>query len=181
MPIPFPSPSDIILPTSGDARLPTLTRRTQPPALAFKPVAAALLLALALSAQTPTPPPYTLRARVPLTIVDVTVTDAQGHPVHNLPQSAFTLLEDNHEMKLFSFEEHRTDQVPPPEPTPLTLPPNTFTNATPATTTPTNRPLNILLLDNLNTPAQMQQQVTQRMLDFVAPVSQTASPTKWAP
>jgi VWFA-related protein len=141
-----------------------------------------LLLAIALAAPaalsqstpqiqstpSPTGPQYTLRARVPLTIVDVTVTDAKGHPVHNLKQSDFTLLEDNQPMRLASFDEHRTDTTAP-APTTLpqqTRPPNTFTNAIP--NPPNATPINILLLDNLNTPAQAQQQVTQRMLDFVA-------------
>jgi hypothetical protein len=45
---------------------------------------------------TPTPagqPPYTIETRVPLTIVDVIVTDAKRNPVHGLMQSDFTVLE----------------------------------------------------------------------------------------
>ena len=102
------------------------------------------------STPSPTGPQYTIRTRVPLTIVDVTVTDAKGHPVHNLQQSDFTLVEDKVEMKLQSFDEHRTDTaVPAPELIQQTLPPNTFTNAVPTPSNPT--PINILLLDNLNT------------------------------
>ena len=120
---------------------------------------------------TPAPagqPPYTIETRVPLTIVDVTVTDAKGKPVHGLQQSDFTVLEDNQPMHPNSFEEHRTDQAPPPAASTLvqqTLPPNTFTNITP--TPPKPGPLFILLLDELNTPIQTQQQITQRMIDFV--------------
>ena len=44
-------------------------------------------------------PGYVIRARVPLTIVDVVVTDAKGKPVHDLKQSDFTVLEDGKEMK----------------------------------------------------------------------------------
>ena len=131
-----------------------------PPSLAklefhagFEPVArkprrcCLLLLALALTttapiaraqatvetAPSPTTgqPQYTLRARVPLTIVDVVVTDAKGHPVHGLQQSDFTLLENNQPMLPNSFEEHRSDEAPAPTPTPLNLPPNTFTNVAP--------------------------------------------------
>ena len=110
------------------------------------------------------PPQYTIRTRVPLTILDVEVTDAKGNPVHGLQQSDFTILEDNKEMQPNSFEEHRSDE---PQPTPIkqVLPANTFTNFTP--NPPKAGPINILLLDSLNTPAQAQQQVTQRMLDFV--------------
>ncbi|HEY4381275.1 MAG TPA: hypothetical protein VGN01_13070, partial [Acidobacteriaceae bacterium] len=85
-------------------------------------------------------PQYTIRARVPLTVVDVTVTDAKGHPVHGLQQSDFTLLEDNQRMHPNSFEEHRSDQSPATPPTPLNLPPNTFTNAAPAV--PNAAPIN---------------------------------------
>ena len=108
--------------------------------------AAAACFAFAASAQTaiqnpvqttPAPAgqsPYTIETRVPLTIVDVIVTDAKGKPVHGLMQSDFTILEDNQPMHPNSFEEHRTDQAPPPAASTLvqqTLPPNTFTNFTP--------------------------------------------------
>ncbi len=120
------------------------------------------------STSSPTGPQYTIRTRVPLTIVDVTVTDAKGHPVHGLKQSDFTLLEDNHEMHPNSFEEHRTDTaVPTPALPDPSLPPNTFTNATPAITAPSTRPLNILLLDSLNTAFGTQTAIRQRMIEFI--------------
>ena len=93
--------------------------------------------------QTTGQPQYTLRARVPLTILDVVVTDSKGLPVHGLKQSDFTVLEDNLPMKPNSFEEHRPDDAPPPPRADPTLPPNTFTNTAPPSA---NRPLNILLL-----------------------------------
>ena len=37
-------------------------------------------------------PEYAIKARVPLTIVDVVVTDAKGKPVHGLKQPGFTFL-----------------------------------------------------------------------------------------
>jgi VWFA-related protein len=112
-------------------------------------------------------PEYTLQARVPLTILDVTVTDSKGHPVHGLQQSDFTVLEDKEEMKPNSFEEHRSDETPPSTSTLVQqdLPPNTFTNVTP--TPPKAGPINILLLDSLNTPAQDQGMVERQMIDFV--------------
>jgi VWFA-related protein len=117
------------------------------------------------STPSPTGPQYTIRTRVPLTIVDVTVTDAEGHPVHGLKRSDFTLLEDNHPMQFQSFDEHRTDTaVPAPELIQQALPPNTFTNTAPTARNPA--PPTMLVIDNLNTPAQAQQQVTQRLLDF---------------
>ena len=124
--------------------------------------------AAAQTSQNAGQPQYTIQARVPITIVDVTVTDAKGKPVHGLKQTDFTVLEDNKEMQPNSFEEHRTDEVAPSTPALIKqeLLPNTFTNVTP--TPPKAGPINILLLDNLNTPLQAQQQVTQRMLDFVS-------------
>lgn len=49
-------------------------------------IAACLGLAVAPTtlAQRPGQPQYTIHARVPITIVDVTVTDAKGKPVHGL-------------------------------------------------------------------------------------------------
>jgi VWFA-related protein len=95
------------------------------------------------------------------------VTDANGKPVHGLKQSDFTILEDNKQMAPNSFEEFRSDEAPPAAPTVVKqqLPPNTFTNLDPAP--PKAGPLNILVLDSLNTPMQGQQQVTQRMIDFI--------------
>src|ERR1035437_3919921 len=129
-----------------------------------KILAVVFVCAGATAGQNPSVP--TLPVRVPLTIVDVTVTDAQGHPLHNLKQSDFTIFEDAREMKLASFEEHRSDQALPPEPPPVPLPPNTFTNATSAAARPSARPINILLIDNLNTPSQVQQRVQQQMLAY---------------
>jgi len=37
---------------------------------------------------------YTIQTRVPLTILDVVVTDSKARPVHGLKQSDFTVLED---------------------------------------------------------------------------------------
>jgi len=112
-------------------------------------------------------PGYTLRERVPITILDVVVTDAKGNPVHGLKQSDFTILEDKQPMTPNSFEEHRSDTTPPASPTPpkQNLPPNTFTNDTPIPSQPT--PLVILLLDPLNIPVGEQQIIRKGVLDFI--------------
>ncbi len=130
----------------------------------------ALLALFALTAapsraQPPNQPQYTLRARVPLTILDVVVTDSKGHPVHGLKQSDFTILEDGKEMTPNSFEEHRSDEATPTTPIQLDLSPDTFTNVTP--TQPKSSPINILLIDNLNTPTSTQQIVRTELLSFV--------------
>jgi len=128
-------------------------------------------MALAVSSpaqQGASQPQYTIQARVPITIVDVVVTDAKGKPVHGLKQSDFTILEDKQEMKPNSFEEHRTDEAAPvaaPVQAKPALPPNTFTNVTP--TPPAAGPLNVLLIDNLNTPMAVQTIAKQHMLQFL--------------
>jgi VWFA-related protein len=148
--------------------MPTFTHRAQALLLASLAMAG-MSAAQTNSIQTAPPqgagkPGYTIRARVPLTILDVVVTDDKGHPIHGLKQSDFTVLEDKEEVKPNSFEEHRSDDPLPPTRANLTLPPNTFANQTPL---PSNRPLNILLLDSVNTPLQVQQIVHQEMLAFV--------------
>ena len=116
--------------------------------------------------QTTGKPEYVIRARVPLTILDVVVTDSKGHSVHGLKQADFTVLEDGKEMTPNSFEEHRSDEAPAPAQMLVKqdLKPNTFTNIAPTTS---NRPLNILLLDSMNTPIGVQQIVQQQMLAFI--------------
>jgi VWFA-related protein len=81
------------------------------------------------------------------TVVDVTVTDAKGQPVHGLKEPDFTVKEDGKPQPLRTFQEVREDMqaaahVPP------RLPPNVYTNLQPA---PTTSAVNILLLDALNT------------------------------
>jgi VWFA-related protein len=109
-------------------------RTTKPILLAFA------LLTLPAIAQTPTLKVYSRE-----TIVDVTVTDAKGNPVHGLKQEDFTLKEDNKPQPIRSFEEfgHAPPSSPPPK-----LPPNVYTNLQPP---PSSSAVNILLLDGLNT------------------------------
>jgi VWFA-related protein len=81
------------------------------------------------------------------TVVDVTVTDANGQPVHGLKQSDFTVLEDGKPQAIRSFHDYgvatpSTPAIPPK------LPPNTYTNFQPA---PASSAVNILLLDFVNT------------------------------
>lgn len=103
------------------------------------------------------------------TIVDVTVTDADGHPVHGLKPSDFTLLEDGKPVTLSSFAEHGGAQVSAAASVTPTapLPPNTFTNVTPPVGAAAGPPI-ILVIDSMDTPIATQTVVQQRMLDFVA-------------
>jgi VWFA-related protein len=106
----------------------------------------------------------TLHTASKLVIVDVVVTDQQHHPVHNLKRDDFILREDSTQQSIRAFEEH----IPPPssaKPAPMpTLPPGVFTNIT---TAPTNGPINILLLDTLNTAMSDQSRVRLQLLDFL--------------
>lgn len=89
----------------------------------------------------------TLRVKVPLTLVDVTVADVQGHPVHGLMQADFTLKEDDKPQPLKSFEEYGAEK--PQTAAPLQLPPNVYSNAQPPA--PTSGAVDILMFDNLTT------------------------------
>ncbi len=52
-------------------------------------------------------PVYTLHANSRLVLTDVTVTDRAGHPVHNLPATAFHMYEGKTPQEIASFEEHK--------------------------------------------------------------------------
>lgn len=118
------------------------------------------------TAPAPLPSGQTLRVNAREVEVDINVTDAKGNFVHGLTQDKFTVLEDGRQMSPRSFREHRSDQEQP-EPASAVMPPlphNTFANTVAPETT---RPLNILLLDSLDTPIATQSIVKQRMIDFV--------------
>jgi VWFA-related protein len=87
--------------------------------------------------------PTTLQAYSRLTTVDVTVTDANGHPIQGLTQSDFTILEDGKPQPIHNFEEVVEVGVPPlPQ-----LPPHVYTNLQPEAS---SAAVNIMLLDFAN-------------------------------
>jgi len=108
----------------------------------------------------------TLHAQAKLVVVDVVVTDKGGKPIHDLKQQDFTLLEGNKPQTVNSFEEHKA--LTPTEAAKFgtlpKMPPGIFTNFVP---TPTNKAVNILLLDSLNTPMQDQMYVRQQLLAYL--------------
>ncbi len=94
-------------------------------------------------------PTFTLRTTVRRVIVDVVVTDSKGKPVPALKASDFSLTEDGKPQRTLSFDAHGfngamdyTPQSVPPGP------PNTFINLP---SSPERGPLNVLLLDLVNT------------------------------
>ncbi|MGP8258621.1 MAG: VWA domain-containing protein [Acidobacteriaceae bacterium] len=76
-------------------------------------------------------------------VVDVTVTDAKGNPVHGLKQSDFTVKEDGKPQSIRSFEEFSSEPAPEPE----KLPPNIYTNRQ---LPPASSAVNVLWLDFTN-------------------------------
>jgi VWFA-related protein len=104
------------------------------------------------------PPVSSLTTGTKIVILDVVVTDSKQKPVHNLSVSDFTVLENNAQQRIKSFEEHSGASAKP-EP-PLHLPPGTFTNYT---SVPADTALNILLLDTLNTPMDAQTYVHNQL------------------
>lgn len=138
-----------------------------------------LILSSPASAQTPPPaqsaPPElqahspatpTIRAGARLVIVDVTVSDKNGNPLHNLKKEDFTVLENGNPQTVNTFEEHvalsATDAVKfPPLPP---MPPGVFTNITPA---PVNSAINIILIDSLNTPHDDQSYLRSQLVNYI--------------
>jgi VWFA-related protein len=81
-------------------------------------------------------------------VVDVTVTDAGGNPIHGLRASEFRITEDKAPQRVKTFEEHTLPATPAAAPDAAKLQPGVFTNAL---TVQADTPVNILLLDTLNT------------------------------
>jgi len=108
-------------------------------------IAFATMAALAAHPQTPKqiPDPTTLEVYSRETIVDITVTDAKGNPVHGLKQEDFTVKEDNKPQPIRSFEEFTSK----PAPAPPKLPPNVYTNLQPPAA---SAAINVLWLDFTN-------------------------------
>jgi len=110
-----------------------------------------------------------LKSESPLVVLDVVVTDKKGQPVYGLKRSDFTVFERDEKMTLQNFEEHRADQARPPASLPAkqVLAPNVFSNVS---DTADNGPLNVLLMDALNTPMADQMYVREQMLEYVKKV-----------
>jgi VWFA-related protein len=85
----------------------------------------------------------TIKVTARETVVDVTVTDAKGNPVHGLTRAVFTLKEDGKPQPIRSFHEYSKQPVPEPE----KLPPNTYSNRQPPAVSDA---VNLLWLDFRN-------------------------------
>ncbi len=113
----------------------------------------------------PAPPSVvpTLKVSTQLVIVDVVVTDKNHKPVHGLQLSDFTLTEDSKLQTVSHFEEHTITGLAEMAALPK-LPAGIFTNYVPAVT---GRPVNVLLLDAVNTPADDQALVRDQLIKYL--------------
>jgi VWFA-related protein len=118
--------------------------------------------------QAPAPQPDAqstiLHASTHLVVVDVSVQDKDGHPVHGLKPEDFHLTEGKVPQNLRHFEEHSALVPVPRGPELPQLPLGTFTDYTPV---PPDSTLNILLLDALNTPTTDQNFVRYELQQYV--------------
>jgi VWFA-related protein len=111
-------------------------------------------------------PTMTIRETVRRVIVDVTVRDSSGKPVHGLTADDFSIVEDNQPQRVLSFDVYDFDKpsisrgpnAPP-------LPPNVFVNI-PAE--PERGPLYVMLYDLVNTEMEDQMTARQQVLKFIA-------------
>jgi VWFA-related protein len=95
--------------------------------------------------QTPPPNTETLQVYSRETIVDILVTDDRGRPVRGLKQPDFSVEEDGNPEPIRSFKESGVNLAAArPQPK---LPPGMYTNAHAA---PATGPVNIILIDSLN-------------------------------
>jgi VWFA-related protein len=108
-----------------------------------------------------------LRATTRIVVVDVVATNKKGEPVTDLKAEDFTVQEDGHAQQVRSFSFQQPSQImQPPVPAVAAppLPEHVFTNV-PAYKT--NRPLNVLLLDALNSTLLNQMNVREEMLKLL--------------
>jgi VWFA-related protein len=146
-------------------------------------IAGLVLCAIAMpfcSAQTSStsasgPSETTLRVTSNLTVVDVVVTD-QGKHVRGLDRNRFHIFEDGHEQPITSFDERKPDAAqslaPKTSSLLVSLPGDTFSNVSAYAD---GNAVNVLLLDELNTPKRSREFLRQQMLEYVATMQPGAS------
>ncbi|HLJ28518.1 MAG TPA: VWA domain-containing protein [Candidatus Angelobacter sp.] len=122
-------------------------------------------------------PATVLKVTTRLVIVNVVATDHKGLPVTDLRQDEFKVMEEGKQenVRVFSLQNPRVSQGGQPPAAGLSgasLPPNVVTNVRHLRT---SGPLNVLLLDGLNTRMNNQQYVKAQLLEFLKklPADQT--------
>jgi len=106
----------------------------------------------------------TIHARTNLVVVDVVVTDSKKNPVHGLQKSDFTLMEDGKLQVVRSFEEHSSS---PAAEQIESAPEAACRPVHQQVGSPANGPVNVLLLDYLNTPVASQPYARRQLLEFL--------------
>ncbi|WP_353068761.1 VWA domain-containing protein [Tunturibacter empetritectus] len=126
---------------------------------------AVLLSAMAVSiqAQSPDPSGFTLHTQARVVLTDVTVTDANGNPVHNLSRSAFHIFDNKKPQEIASFEEH-TGAQPAVTPTAAPSAPHTFSNAFLLHPPPV---FNVIVLDTVTINIVDQMYLYKQLTDFI--------------
>lgn len=111
-------------------------------------------------------PASVLKITTRLVLVDVVATDRKGLPVKSLDRDAFTVLEDGkpQAVRVFSFQEGNASPAEQPASSSASLPPDMVTNIRPLKN---KGPLNVLLLDGLNTRMNNQEYVKSQLLELL--------------
>jgi VWFA-related protein len=140
--------------------------QSTPPAQTPQPASQPANSPAASQLQSRPPVTPTIHSAAKLVVVDVTVSDKHGNPVHDLKKDDFTVLENGNPQAVHTFEEHvalsAADAVKfPPMPQ---MPPGVFTNITPA---PVNSAINIILIDTLNTPIDDQSYLRSQLVNYI--------------
>jgi VWFA-related protein len=117
------------------------------------------LLWLPLAAQTPD-----LKTGTQIVIVDVSVSDAQGNPVRGIKQSEFSVSENGSSQTISHFDESSSSKQAAALPPMPRLEPNVYTNFSFASE---DAPIDVLLIDTLNTPTGDQEKTRQELVAFV--------------
>lgn len=111
-------------------------------------------------------PTTTLQAMTRLVYVDVVVRDSQGHIVHGLKQDQFSVKEDKQPQRVSLFEEHRTNLEQTAQKSETAAPAATRMISNIPTAQP-DSPLDIVLLDMIDTPSVQQAYARKRMIEFL--------------
>jgi VWFA-related protein len=110
-------------------------------------------------------PTTTLQAVTRLVYVDVVVRDSQGHIVHGLKQDQFSVKEDKQPQRVSLFEEHRTNLEQAAQKIDAPAPGKRIISNIPAAQP--DSPLDMVLLDMIDTPAVQQAYARKRMIEFL--------------
>ncbi len=114
----------------------------------------------------PQGPAPVFRATTRLVLVDVVITDHHGQFLSGLKPGDFTVLEDGKPQKVSAFAAHVDPGTPKHAAPPLKLPPHQFANFT-TVAQESDRAVNIVLLDMMNTSGVEQQYARKQMIKFL--------------